>query len=222
MTLEGKVAVVTGGARGLGREYAERFAADGVAVVITDVLADELARAAEEIGTGDRRVLPVIADVTEPTATASIAAAAVDAFGRIDVLVNNAGIWGDFQRTPLLDIDPDYWDFVMAVNVRGPLLCAARGRPDHDRPGRRGDRQHLVDGRLHGVRRVRGVEAGAQPAHVRARHRARAVRHHGERRRPGADRQRGEPASGAAGGRWRRCWTGTLVKRLGTPTTSTG
>ena len=129
MTFEGKVAVVTGGARGLGREYAERFADDGVAVVITDVLVDELAQAAEEIGTGDRRVLPVVADVTDPAATASIAAAAIDAFGRIDVLVNNAGIWGDFQRTPLLDIDPDYWDFVMAVNVRGPLLCTRAVAP---------------------------------------------------------------------------------------------
>ena len=53
----------------------------------------------------------------------------MDAFGRIDVLVNNAGIWGDFQRTPLLDIDPDYWDFVMAVNVRGPLLCTRAVAP---------------------------------------------------------------------------------------------
>jgi 3-oxoacyl-[acyl-carrier protein] reductase len=129
MTLDGKVAVVTGAARGLGREYAERFADDGAAVVITDVLVDELAHAAEEIGTGDRRVLPVVADVTDPAATASIAAAAMDAFGRIDVLVNNAGIWGDFQRTPLLDIDPDYWDFVMAVNVRGPLLCTRAVAP---------------------------------------------------------------------------------------------
>jgi NAD(P)-dependent dehydrogenase (short-subunit alcohol dehydrogenase family) len=129
MTLEGKVAIVTGAARGLGRAYAERFADEGVAVVITDVLADELGRAADELGADGRHVHAVVADVTDPVATASIASATLDTFGRVDVLVNNAGIWGDFQRTALLDIDPDYWDLVMAVNVRGPLLCSRAVAP---------------------------------------------------------------------------------------------
>ncbi len=129
MSVAGKVVIVTGAGRGLGREYADRFVKDGAAVVITDALVDELRECASELASGGADVVPVVADVTDPDGTTAIAEAAVGTFGRIDVLVNNAGIWGDLERTPLLEIAPDYWDLVMAVNVRGPLLCARAVAP---------------------------------------------------------------------------------------------
>jgi NAD(P)-dependent dehydrogenase (short-subunit alcohol dehydrogenase family) len=126
---DGRVAIVTGAARGLGRDYATRFAADGASVVLADVLADDVRSAADEIAATGGNVVPATVDVSDPAATAAMAKTALDAFGRIDILVNNAGIWGDLERVPLVEIDPSYWDFVMSVNVRGPLLCARAVAP---------------------------------------------------------------------------------------------
>jgi NAD(P)-dependent dehydrogenase (short-subunit alcohol dehydrogenase family) len=133
MHFEGRVAIVTGAARGLGREYAARFAADGAAVVVADVLAADVEACARQLGP---RAVAAVVDVSNPDAAAALAATAVEAFGRIDVLVNNAGIWGDLERVPLLEIEPAYWDKVMAVNVRGPLLCSRAVAPTMISQGR--------------------------------------------------------------------------------------
>ncbi|HWM22595.1 MAG TPA: glucose 1-dehydrogenase [Ilumatobacteraceae bacterium] len=129
MRLDGKVAIVTGAARGLGRAYAKSLADDGASVVVADVLKDEVRETADELVAGGARAVPAVVDVTDAAETTALAAAAIDAFGRVDVLVNNAGVWGDLERVPLMEIDPNYWDFVMAVNVRGPLLCARAVAP---------------------------------------------------------------------------------------------
>jgi 3-oxoacyl-[acyl-carrier protein] reductase len=129
MRLDGKVAIVTGAARGLGRAYAKSLADDGASVVLADVLKDEVRASADELVAGGARAVPAVVDVTDVAATEALAAAAVEAFGRVDVLINNAGVWGDLERVPLMEVDPDYWDFVMAVNVRGPLLCARAVAP---------------------------------------------------------------------------------------------
>ena len=129
MRLDGKVAIVTGAARGLGRAYAKSLADDGASVVLADVLKDEVRASADELVAGGARAVPAVVDVTDVAATEALAVAAVEAFGRVDVLVNNAGVWGDLERVPLMEVDPDYWDFVMAVNVRGPLLCARAVAP---------------------------------------------------------------------------------------------
>ena len=125
-SVAGRTVIVTGAARGLGRDYAEMFAADGASVLLADVDASSVGAAAAAVSEAvpGARVASVAADVTDPAQTEAMAGAALDAFGRIDVLVNNAGIWGDLERSPLLETTPDYWDLVMTVNLRGPLLCA--------------------------------------------------------------------------------------------------
>ena len=125
-SVAGRAVIVTGAARGLGHEYARMFAAEGSAVVLADLDASSVKDAAAAVSDAvpDARVTSVAADVTDPAQTEAMAAAAIDAFGRIDVLVNNAGIWGDLVPAPLMETSPDYWDLVMAVNLRGPLLCA--------------------------------------------------------------------------------------------------
>lgn len=124
MSLEDRVVIVTGAARGLGRDYALRFAADGAIVVVADL--DEAGSrgtvATIESAGGRARHLGV--DVTDDTSTRAMAREVTSAFGRIDVLVNNAGVWGDLERGPLAEIEPRYFDLVMAVNLKGPLLCS--------------------------------------------------------------------------------------------------
>jgi NAD(P)-dependent dehydrogenase (short-subunit alcohol dehydrogenase family) len=128
MRFAGQVAIITGAARGLGRRYAERFVADGGNVVLAD-LRDDVHEAAAEVAAGSRSAIGVQVDVNVPAAAQHMADSAIDAFGRIDVLVNNAGVWGDYEARPLLDVDLGYWDFVMGVNVRGPLICTRAVAP---------------------------------------------------------------------------------------------
>ena len=124
-SVAGRVVIVTGAARGLGRDYAHMFAAEGASVVLADLDSSSVQDAAQAISADvpGSRVAAVATDVTDPAQTEAMAAAALDAFGRIDVLINNAGIWGDLEPAPAVETAPDYWDLVMAVNLRGPLLC---------------------------------------------------------------------------------------------------
>jgi NAD(P)-dependent dehydrogenase (short-subunit alcohol dehydrogenase family) len=135
MRFQDQVVIVTGAARGLGRRYAERFAGEGANVVVAD-LRDDVTAAASEIADGGGTAIAVQVDVNDEAATRQMAEQTVARFGRIDVLVNNAGIWGDYEVKPLLEIDPGYWDLVMGVNVRGPLLCSRAVAPTMVAQGR--------------------------------------------------------------------------------------
>jgi NAD(P)-dependent dehydrogenase (short-subunit alcohol dehydrogenase family) len=119
--LEGKVAIVTGAARGLGKEYAERLAEEGVAIVVGDVRDCSETVAAIE-GAGGRAV-GVTLDVTDAASCEAAAKAAEDNFGRIDVLVNNAALYGGLKGGRFESLDPDEWDLCMAVNVTGMWNC---------------------------------------------------------------------------------------------------
>jgi len=117
--LDGRVAVVTGGASGIGRATVRRFLAEGARVVFGDVHEDNAARFVDEIADPDRlRFVPT--DVTDETAVAALVAAAVDGFGRLDIMFNNAGVGGAFG--PLVEIDAADWDRTFAVISRGMFL----------------------------------------------------------------------------------------------------
>ena len=118
--LDGQVAIVTGGAQGIGFGIATVLRAEGASVVIADV-DDAAAKAAASALNGDgEHALAVHTDVTDRDSVARMAAAAVQRWGRIDILAANAGI---YPSVPLRDLDPGLWDQVMAVNARGALFA---------------------------------------------------------------------------------------------------
>jgi glucose 1-dehydrogenase len=115
-----RVAVVTGAAGGIGEAVAVALAADGFAVVVADIRLDgvtTIARAIADTG-GEAIGLPV--DVTRRASVADLVAATLKRFGRLDVLVNNAGI---IDYAPLLELTEQAWDRVLAVNLKGAFLC---------------------------------------------------------------------------------------------------
>jgi NAD(P)-dependent dehydrogenase (short-subunit alcohol dehydrogenase family) len=122
MLLEGRVAIVTGGGRGIGRAIARKYAGEGAAVVVTARSETEIRQVAAEIQKAGGRAALVAADVSREADCEKIVKAARDAFGAIHILVNNAGIYGPIR--PVERILPHDWDEVMAVNVRGPFLLS--------------------------------------------------------------------------------------------------
>jgi NAD(P)-dependent dehydrogenase (short-subunit alcohol dehydrogenase family) len=118
-----KIAIVTGGARGIGRAYAEALVGEGAAVVIADMMEAEGRATAAAINSNGGRALFVKVDVSDPASTKAMAAAAVDAFGGIDILVNNAAMFASLKGGPLTEISVERWDRTMAVNVKGAWLC---------------------------------------------------------------------------------------------------
>jgi len=120
---EGKVAVVTGAARGIGETYARRLATEGAAVVVADIDEDGAAGVAASIVGDGGTAIGVRVDVSDPESAAAMAAAAVDQLGGIDLLVNNAAIYGGMEIDLLLTVDWDYYRRFMAVNMDGALVC---------------------------------------------------------------------------------------------------
>lgn len=125
-----RTVLVTGGAGGLGRAFALGFADRGFRVAVADVDADGAARTAELVDAAGAPAWSGPLDVTDP-GSCDRTARAVAAFGggHIDVLVNNAAIYAGIRRSPLEEIDPDDWDRVMAVNLKGPWLMTRAVSP---------------------------------------------------------------------------------------------
>jgi NAD(P)-dependent dehydrogenase (short-subunit alcohol dehydrogenase family) len=126
MRLSDKVAIITGGAAGIGFAYARRFLAEGARVVIADV-ADAVA-AADKLGAPER-TLGVRTDVSDTAAVRALVDATVGRFGRIDVLVNNAAVFAALKPQAFDAIPEAEWDRVMAVNVKGVWNCARAVAP---------------------------------------------------------------------------------------------
>jgi NAD(P)-dependent dehydrogenase (short-subunit alcohol dehydrogenase family) len=119
--LSGQVAIVTGGAAGIGREIAASLGAAGARVVVADVAgADKAAASLAESGVA---AIGLALDVSSEEQTAGLADAVLDRFGRVDVLVNNAGLFSGLVPGPLTDISVAQWRRVMDVNVMGAFLC---------------------------------------------------------------------------------------------------
>ena len=116
MRLDGKVAVITGGAAGIGFAYAKRFLAEGARVVLADIV--DPGPAADKLGIAER-TLGVPTDVSDSASVRAMVAAVLARFGRIDVLVNNAAVFATLQPQRFDEIPEAEWDRVMAVNVRG-------------------------------------------------------------------------------------------------------
>jgi len=120
---EGKVAVVTGAAQGIGETYARRLAAEGAAVVLADVAVERGMLVAKEITAAGGRALFIETDVSSPESADAMAASAVAEFGGIDLLVNNAAIYGDMKLDLLITVPWDYYRRFMSVNMDGALVC---------------------------------------------------------------------------------------------------
>src|SRR5689334_9627164 len=118
--LDGKVALITGGNKGIGKGIARGLAAEGASLVLTARGAGELARTADELAARGCPVLPLPADVTDECQVREVFAKAAARFGRLDLLVNNAGA---FEGGPLDELSAEAWDRVLAVNLRAPFLC---------------------------------------------------------------------------------------------------
>ena len=127
--LAGRTAIVTGGAKGIGRHYSRALAAEGAQVMIADIadgkdVAQEIAAAH-----GANSVASAVADVSDERAVRALVAATLERFGKIDVLVNNAALYAPLQETKMTEIDAALWDKVMAVNLRGPFLMVKHVAP---------------------------------------------------------------------------------------------
>ncbi|MGH2369025.1 MAG: SDR family NAD(P)-dependent oxidoreductase, partial [Chloroflexota bacterium] len=118
--LDGKVVLVTGGSRGIGKGIARGMAREGASVVISARPSAALEETTAELAAGGATVLAVPADVADETQVDHLFEAAMERFGRLDVLVNNAGA---FDGGPLDALSTEAWNRVIAVNLTGPFLC---------------------------------------------------------------------------------------------------
>ncbi len=138
MQLAKRVAIVTGGGRGIGRAIALRFASEGARVVIAARTAEQVERTAKEINAAEGgaagvsaaegRAAWVAADVSQEEGTARIVKTALEKFGRVDILVNNAGIYGPVK--PIEEVAPAEWDRVIAIHLRGAFLMTRLALPE--------------------------------------------------------------------------------------------
>ena len=151
--LNGRAAIVTGGARGIGRAIAERLLASGAKVSLWDVNAESLESAARDLANAGT-VHAAQVDLADLASVQSAAAATAAAFGKLDILVNNAGITGGNAKT--WELNPEDWRRVMDVNLNGPFYCCHAVVP------------HLLQngyGRIVNIASIAGKEGNPNAAH---------------------------------------------------------
>ena len=122
MKLQNKIAVVTGGGRGIGKEIALALAREGADVLVSGRQKDVLEQTVSEIENLGRRAMLTVTDVSNESQVNEMIDVATQTFGKVDILVNNAGIAG--PTAPVINLNRDDWDNVMAVNLTGAFLCA--------------------------------------------------------------------------------------------------
>lgn len=135
MSLAEKVVIITGAGQGIGRAYAAAIAGAGASVAVADLNQGAVDELAEELTAAGHQALAVHVDVADEASTLQMAAAVEERFGRIDGLVSNAALYAGLALRGPMDLPVDEWDRVMAVNVRGPFLCARAVVPAMRRAG---------------------------------------------------------------------------------------
>src|SRR3974377_1947 len=120
--LAGRTAIVTGGAKGIGRHYSFALAAEGARVMIADIADGEGVAPEIAAAHGANSVTSAVTDVSDEDAVKAVIAATMERFGKIDILVNNAALFAPLQEQKCTEIDTAVWDKGMAVNLRGPFL----------------------------------------------------------------------------------------------------
>jgi NAD(P)-dependent dehydrogenase (short-subunit alcohol dehydrogenase family) len=150
MKLEGKVAIVTGGGGGIGRVIALRFIREGAAVVVAGPTREKISAVQKEVRDAGGRAVAVLTDVADEASVERMVAATLTEFGRIDILINNAGIAGPTALVP--NISREQWDQTMAINLTGAFLCAKHAIP------------HIIKrgaGRIINITSIAGLQAYA-------------------------------------------------------------
>jgi 3-oxoacyl-[acyl-carrier protein] reductase len=139
--LNGKVAVVTGGAQGIGRAIAEALAGQGANVVVADLQEEKAEATAKDLtaSTG-QRAIAVKVDVADSTSAKAMIDRAIDEFGHVDILVNNAGTTRDNLIMRMSEAD---WDLILNINLKGAFNCQGR-RPPNDEATFRSYHQYLL------------------------------------------------------------------------------
>ncbi len=134
MRLKDKVAIVTGGARGLGKAYASRLCEEGAKVVIADIL--DANKVVQSITKEKGEVLALYTDVSQEESTKEMARKTIEYFGRIDILINNAAISTTIVKKPFYEISAEEWDEVIRVNLKGVFLCCKAVYPQMKKQGK--------------------------------------------------------------------------------------
>ena len=134
MRLKNRVAIVTGAARGIGKDYSLRLAREGVKVVIADIL--EGSSVEKEIVSEGGEAMTLNIDVTDEASTIEMARKTVERFGKIDILVNNAALFANLVTKHFYEITSEEWDNVMNVNLKGLFLCCKAVYPQMKKQGK--------------------------------------------------------------------------------------
>ncbi|TDA63842.1 MAG: 3-oxoacyl-ACP reductase FabG [Clostridia bacterium] len=129
MLLQDKVAIITGAGQGIGRAYALGFAREGAKVAVVDIVGDKAEKVAAEIAAQGGESLAVRADVSDGESMKEMADAVAVKYGRIDILLNNAGLYYGIGFRPWTEITVADWDRVFAVNIKGMWLCSKAVAP---------------------------------------------------------------------------------------------
>jgi len=133
--LDGRVAIITGAAQGIGAAYAKALAGEGAHVVLSDI--QDANAVAEEIEATYQgaETLALTTDVSDEAATSTMVAETVARFGKLDILISNAAMFASISHKPFYKIPVKEWDRMMAINVRGPWLCAKAAVPEMRKNG---------------------------------------------------------------------------------------
>lgn len=131
--LDGRVAIVTGGGRGIGVAYCKALAAEGAKVVVTDIVDTE--NTVNIIKQAGGEAIGVHCDVTKPDEINAMVAHTIETYGKVDILVNNAALFADLTMKSFLEIDEAEWDTMMQINTRGVFSCAKAVVPHMKKAG---------------------------------------------------------------------------------------